>query len=323
MLTIQGIYCGATTGNTGVGKCGVDLTQLEGFILMDSSKTYNPATYADQAAFFTALQADALLANKTNRIYPMLYVDGVVDATADNSIKETVYGKQVDVAHEQPRWTITLEERGMRQVGQLDKWRKNKNAAIVPVFKGGNGNSLILFQKTAAGLYAPLSCFVYGNKIGLGAKNPADKSITVAFNDFDIFFGDNLVFYATSAGTKLKYNLHGIHDLTINIVSATTTNIIFELFDASTGEIMGESYETALELAGAFLLNLVSTGATVAISSTAWNAVTKQFTSAGTITAAAHVFTMADPTTLAALSTPFGNGITGGFESNIVTVTPA
>lgn len=324
-MIIQGSYCKTAYGNTGVGNCGFDLEQLEGFILMDKSKTYDPATYATEALFLAALQADAIKAVKATRIYPYLCAKGATDATADNSIKESDYGQTMDVYHESPRWTIRLDDRGLIQLSNLDMWRHNRNAAIVPVFKGGKGNSVIMFVRDSAGLLTPAECVVYGNKAGIAAKNRADKTITVEFTDNEIFFGaaSNLEFLQLSTGTKLSRNLHGVHNVALKVASASTTAITVAAVDANSGEILGDTYETAMEQAGVFNINLVSSGAVVSISSTTWNSTTKLFTLAGTFTTAAHVLTLGTPEAMAALSTPFGNGITGGFEADPVTFTPA
>ena len=55
-------------------------------------------------------------------------------------------------------------------------------------------------------------------------------------------------------------------------------------------------------------------------SSVTYNSTSKEFKLSGTYTEAAHKASLKGPTALAALETPFGNGTTGGFESNIIDV---
>ena len=148
----------------------------------------------------------------------------------------------------------------------------------------------------------------------------------IAFEDRDAFLSDKVEFIPTSSGVKFHQNLHGIHDVKLKIASATTTAITVAVIDAASGAVLGDLYETALEQVTApniaWLLNLVSTGASVPFTSCTWNSTTKLFTLAGTFTTAAHKLTLNTPTALAAMAVPFGNGITGGFESNIGDVTP-
>lgn len=321
-MLIQGSFCQSGFGNTGVSKCGYDLEQLKGIILMDKSKTYDLKTYATQAALMTVLQADAIKDKKGERIYPYLYVKGAVDATADNSIKESLYGDQVDVFHEQPRWTVTLDERGIKSLANFDKFRLNKDLAVVAVFQGNAGNDVLMFVN-ADGVQKGANCSVYANKAVLAGKNKGDKTITIAFEDHDLFLSDVMEFLPLSAGTKLRNSLSGIHDVKIVPISATGTAIVVKVLDAHNDTDLGEMYEDELEQNGAWSLALASTGANVAITSVTYNAVAHTFTFAGTFTLATHWLTLAAPSVLAGLTEPFGNGITGGFESTPVAITPA
>ena len=140
----------------------------------------------------------------------------------------------------------------------------------------------------------------------------------IAFDDEDVFFNRNIEFIPTPEGSKLGVTIHGVHDLTIKVYSATTTAIEVGVVDSASGAIMGETYETALEQVGWWMLG--TTGATVTVT---WNNITKRFLLGGTFTTAEHMLGGIDPAAAAALSVPFGNGVTGGFEAAPVTVTPA
>lgn len=321
-MLIQGSYCQSGFGNTGVSKCGYDLEQLKGIILMDKSKIYDLKTYVTQAALLTALQESAITPKKSERIYPYLYVKGAVDATADNSIKESMYGDQVDVFHEQPRWTVTLDERGIKSLANFDKFRLNKDLAVVAVFQGNAGNDVLMFVN-ALGVQKGANCSVYANKAVLAGKNKGDKTITIAFEDHDLFLSDVMEFLPMAPGTKLRNSLSGIHDVKIVPISASGTSIVVKVLDAHNDSDLGELYEEELEQNDAWVLALAATGASVAITSVTYNAIAHTFTFAGTFTLAAHWLTLANPTRLANLTDPFGNGITGGFESSPVGITPA
>lgn len=109
----------------------------------------------------------------------------------------------------------------------------------------------------------------------------------------------------------------------MTLVSASTSAIVLTVTDAASGEVLGDLYEDELTQALAWLIPLVSTGVPVVPSSVTYNSTSKEFTLSGTYTEAAHKASLKGPTALAALETPFGNGTTGGFESNIIDVTPS
>lgn len=324
-MLIQGPVCASQWGNTGVSDCSFKLDKLEGLLVVRKDKGYDMATYATKALFIAALGTDTLQAVKRDRLYPIFHVDGVTDNTGDAAIAESTYGKVKDAQHAQPRWTVNLSTYGLKALQNINQFAGNKNLSVMPVFKGGDGNSVILSRKGLDGKNYGLECIFYTSKASPAAGiNLTENQFMIAFDDYDAFFSSALEFIPMDAGIKLRNYIHGVHDLTIKISSASASAITFALVDSASGEVIGDTYSTALIQAGAFLLNLNSTGAPVTITGTTWSSITKLFTSAGTFTLAAHTFAMASPSALAALSpVPFGNGITGGFEATPVTVTPA
>lgn len=323
-MLIQGTQCPGLWANTGTSDCSFRLDQLEGVLIVANSKAYDMSTYANYAAFLSDLQADAIAALPANRLYPVFHVDGVTDNTADANIQESAFGKVKDVSHAQVRWTVNMSDYGLRALANIDVFRHNTKISVYPVFKGGLGNSSIATWKLSDGKNYGARARVYTSKAAISSGvNMTENQFMIAFDDEDIFFNRNIEFIPTPEGQKLSRVLHGVHDLTLKVYSATTSAIEVGVVDAASGAIMGETYELALEQAGWWMLNLTSTGATVTIQSVTWSNITKRFTLAGNFTTAEHLLGSVDPTAAAALTVPFGNGITGGFYAAPVYVTPA
>ena len=74
----------------------------------------------------------------------------------------------------------------------------------------------------------------------------------IAFDDEDVFFNRNIEFIPTTEGSKLGVTIHGVHDLTIKVYSATTTAIEVGVVDSASGAIMGET--SALGTSGWWML---------------------------------------------------------------------
>ena len=323
-MLIQGTQCPAVWANTGVSDCAFALDKLEGVLIVPKSKGYDMSTYANYAALLAALQADAIAALPASRLLPVFHIDGVTDNTADANIAESAYGKVKDVSHAQVRWTVNMSNYGLRALANIDVLRHNHNLTVFPVFKGGKANSMIWSQKGVDGKNYGAGARIYTSKAAVtSGVNMTENQFMIAFDDEDVFFNRNIEFIPTPEGSKLGVTLHGVHDLTIKVYSATTTAIEVGVVDSASGAIMGETYETALEQLGWWMLNLTATGASVSITSVTWNNITKRFLLAGTFTTAEHLLGGIDPAAAAALSVPFGNGVTGGFEAAPVTVTPA
>lgn len=326
-MLIQGSVCPSLWGNTGgavAGTCSFGVDKVSGFFFTARDKSYDMSTFANEAAFFTQLKADALAALPASRIYPVLRIADVTSNTGDVQTLESAYGYLEDTALSQIRWTVNMNDFGLKNLSELNKFSKNRNLAVWPIFMGGNANDILMTRVGLDGKNYGFDAKVYtGQPAPATGATKAFQSFMISFDDKDAFLSEKVEFFPTSAGVKFKQQVEGIHPVVLKVATASTTAITVAVIDAASGAILGDLYEAALEQAGAWILNLVSTGAAVTITSVAWNSTTKLFTLAGTFTTAAHKLKLADPTTLAALDTPFGNGTTGGFESNIVDVTPA
>ena len=323
-MLIQGSICPTVWGNTGVGNCAFGLDKVSGFLITARNKGYDMSAYATEALFFAALQADALAAVPASRLYPIFHVADVTSNTGDVSMLESAYGTIEDIALSQIRWTVNMKDFGLKTLANMNKYTHNKGIAVWPIYMGANGNDSLQTRIGLDGKNYGFDARVYTSQPSPSAgATKSFQQFMIAFEDRDAFLSDKVEFIPTSNGVKFHQNLHGIHDVKLKLSTATTSAITVAVIDAASGAILGDTYETALEQAGAFALNLVSTGAAVTITSVTWNSTTKLFTLAGTFTTAAHKLSLVDPTTAAALAVPFGNGITGGFESNIIDVTPA
>ncbi len=323
-MLIQGSICPTVWGNTGVGNCAFGLDKVSGFLITARNKGYDMSSYATEALFFAALQADALAAVPASRLYPIFHVADVTSNTGDVSMLESAYGTIEDIALSQIRWTVNMKDFGLKTLANMNKYTHNKGIAVWPIYMGANGNDSLQTRIGLDGKNYGFDARVYTSQPSPSAgATKSFQQFMIAFEDRDAFLSDKVEFIPTSNGVKFHQNLHGIHDVKLKLSTATTSAITVAVIDAASGAILGDTYETALEQAGAFALNLVSTGAAVTITSVTWNSTTKLFTLAGTFTTAAHKLSLVDPTALSVLAVPFGNGITGGFESNIIDVTPA
>lgn len=323
-MLIQGSICPTVWGNTGVGNCAFGLDKVSGFLITARNKGYDMSTYATEALFFAALQADALAAVPASRLYPIFHVADVTSNTGDVSMLESAYGTIEDIALSQIRWTVNMKDFGLKTLANMNKYTHNKGIAVWPIYMGANGNDSLQTRIGLDGKNYGFDARVYTSQPSPSAgATKSFQQFMIAFEDRDAFLSDKVEFIPTSNGVKFHQNLHGIHDVKLKLYSATTTAITVAVIDAASGAILGDTYETALEQAGAFALNLVATGAPVTITSVTWNSTTKLFTLAGTFTTAARKLSLVDPTALSVLAVPFGNGITGGFESNIIDVTPS
>lgn len=327
-MLIQGSSCPTTWGNTGTSNCAFGLDQLVGAFITKRSKCYDMSAYANFAAFYAALQADAIAALPVDRLYPIHYIADVTSNTGEPSLLESANGMIADIGQSQIRWTINMKDFGLKTLANLSKYTKNKDIAFWPIYMGGDANDNIQTRIGLDGKNYGFDALVYtGQPSPNSGATKAFQQFMVAFEDKDAFLSDKIQFISTPAGYKLRSLVHGVHDLKLKVDSASETTITVAVTDAASGAIMGETYEAALEQVTspniAWALNLVSTGANVPISTVTWNNITKLFTLAGTFTKAAHKLSLVSPFALNALAVPFGNGITGGFESDIVDLTPA
>lgn len=312
--------CADRWGNLGTQGCAFDASQINGFIITPESKAYT-MNYATDAAFLTALKADALAASKNARIYPYFRVIDCVDNTAATTVQASAYGIHMKAEMGKPTLQLTLAERGLSQLQEIWRFMGNNGLRIFLTDKTGS----ILGQKTASGTFV-------GYKVDLSVEpfkmvsgtNATEKKMDLYFEEEDVFVNpDKFMFYRFDKGTVLRDELSGVHPVKLSLVSASTSAIVVKVQLAANLLDLGIANEAALELAGAWKLILVSTGAAVPITTRTYDAVAGTFTLAGTFTTAAHLLSLCDPATLAALATPLGNGTTGGYESNVLTVTPA
>jgi hypothetical protein len=323
-MLIQGSACLTTWGNTGTSNCAYGLDQLTGVFITKRSKGYDMSTYADFAAFYAALQEDAIAALPVDRLYPIHYIADVTSNTGEPPTLESANGMIADIGMSQIRWTVNMKEFGLKALTNLSKYTKNKDVAVWPIYMGGDANDNIQTRKGLDGKNYGFDALVYtGQPVPNSGSTKAFQQFMIAFEDKDAFLSDKIEFISTPAGYKLRSLVHGVHDLKLKLNTASTSAITVAVVDAASGAIMGDTYESALEQKEAWALNLVSTGAAVTITSVTWNAITKLFTLAGMFTTAAHKLSLVSPFALNALATPFGNGITGGYESDIIDVTPA
>jgi hypothetical protein len=315
--------CASNWGNTGTTGNACDIKQIKGFIIVPENVSYTKATYDGlPATFRTKLGTDALAAVKAQRIYPYFYLQGLTDNTAANAVQNAEYGGTLHVENGKPTLQVRLDERGHAQITNLFKFHGNSGLRLMLLDKGGK----------LIGEHNIDNTTFTGHRVKLDVEyklpqgtNTSDKFLNIRYDDEEAFINsDKLDFYDFGNIAYLKDNLSGIHDVRLELVSASTNAIVVKAKLAATREDLGAlGYEAALEQVGAWLLVLNSTGAAVTIQTVTYSSTAGTFTLAGTFATALNKLSLKDPTTLAALATPFGNATTGGFESNVLDVTPA
>lgn len=311
--------CGVKYGNTGTDSCALDFSQINGFIITPESKAYT-MNYATDAAFLTALKADTLLASKSARIYPYFRVLECTDNTADVTVQSSMFGKHIHSELNPPMLQFRLAERGINQVQQMFRFMGNNGLRMFLTDKNG----VVFGQKNASGQFMGYSIDLNAMLKQKDGMNATPKMLNVYFKEEDVLINpDKFSFYAFDSGTVLKDELSGVHDVLLTLVSASTSSIVIKVQRRDNLKDLGIDYATALAQAGAYLLVLASTGAAVTVSTSTYSATAGTITLAGTFTTALHYLSLKDPTALAALATPLGNGQTGGFESQVLSVTPA
>jgi hypothetical protein len=311
--------CASHWGNLGTTGCAWDVNQINGFILVPESKAYT-MTYATDALFLAALQADAIAAVKSARIYPYFHVIDCVDNTAANAVKTTGYGIHQGTSLGKPTLQFTLAERGLPQLQSIFRFMGNNGLKMFLSDKRG----YLWGQKTSTGTFTGASCDVAPEfKVPVGT-DPSQKLMNVYFSDEEMFLNpDKLMYYKFDDGTVLKDELSSVHNVTLTLVSASESDIVVKVQRSDNLVDLGLTNETALELPAAWLLILASTGASVVISTVTYSATAGTFTLAGTFAKALNYLSLVSPAALYALATPMGNGQTGGYESNVLSVTPA
>lgn len=322
-MTQNQIICGKKYGNLGTSNCAFDLDQINGLIVTDESKSYTMSTYATPLAFLTALGVDSLLDSPAQRIFPYMRVIGGVDGTPANAVTATPYGihQKSDVGR--PMLTLTLAERGLHQVQSFSRFNGNNGIRYFISMKNGGLIGESKYDGTFAGFRGTIDAegklFPEGTGVGV-------KAINLRFDDQDALLNPaKLGFYMFEDANALKDGLGGVHDVKIEAVSAAVAAIVLTIQRADNLKDLGIDYSTALTQAGAYTVAVASSGVAAVPSSVTYNAITGKFTLAfsPSLSAVPYVVTLKGPTVLAALSpAPFGNAITGGFESNVLTVTP-
>jgi hypothetical protein len=308
---------GSKFGNTGSQPYGLNMEKLGGFILLPQADSYAYKTYKD-TDFATAIGGKTLLP-KELRHYPYFNVVNCVDNTADNTKETTDYGVVLDIMHGKPSLTVTMDKRGIRQIQNIFK------------FEGNKGMSIMLYDKleTLYGKKTP-SGTMKGWKVQISANTPkiatgsASMPYSVTFDilEEDAFLNsDRFAFYRFDRGFDLGGAVHGVHDVELSLVSAAATTLTIRAEIASTCQNMGDAYSTALAAAGAWIVKNRATGAAVVPAGVTYTA--PNFVLAGLTTATEYDVSLNTPAALAALASPVGNSITGGFESNVLAATTA
>lgn len=319
---------GAGYGNTGHGGKGFKPGKVTGLIIMPDNKSYSNVKTLTDPSFKTLLLADCIAALPENRIYPILDVIDYTGTNAEDAVQNSNYGFHRNTEKGRPSFDLLLPDVGLRLLQEIYQFSGNKRLRAFTV----HGQKDICGQKTAAGLFVGFSVDIDTNnpKFPEGT-NLADHMIHVSLNEADAIVNKaKFEYYPFATGTVLKDVISGCHPVELTVVSASPAAIVVKAQLAESDYDLGRqpSYEAALELPAAWLPVLAESGAALVPASVTYSSSAGTFTlaaptSPGTWATALHYLSLVSPAALAALSSPMGNGQTGGFESNVVAVTPA
>lgn len=297
------LNCSTGVGNTGLPSCTINLEQLTGLLLTFDGFKIPAASLTDFDTMFAYLQQATLASDPLQRIYPLNIIEGLTDNTAAPEKKMSGYGNTKGVIEQTHQFEVELESHGIHFYKNLRKWNGRKNVRAYWVDKGFIGG-----YKDSNGDLQPMELDIFFKQVKVGNVADITKYMCeVEFKD-EKSLTDNLDGMAIPDGFKVKNEISGVTDITLSgaggVLSATVTGV------ASISKVDFIS-KFASELVGGatFLVDGVPAAPTSITEGVALF----------TLTAGTHTIKLVAPDALATLSV--GSVISGGYESNEITVT--
>jgi len=317
------------TNNTGWSDNGILMGKIVGMILMPKSLLIAASDYASTTALVTKLQ-ELSTAVKSSRIYPFLGPNSIADltdGTPEITLEESGYGLMMGQTIKKRMLTIRTANNGQDLNQKLYSFNGNKSLAVVLYDATGN----LYFERSGTSIKGSgVQMLVDQTKLPSGGSSAAVQNVKLIFDDENVYMNADRFFVFPLGSAFLALNrlsdvLHGIHNVKLRLISATTTAITVEALRADDLRNMADAdmYGTA-PLAmqpSAWLAVLDSSGAPITLSGVTINTL-KQFVLANAAFATApHSISMQTSAALKVLNV--GSATTGGYESNTITATPA
>jgi hypothetical protein len=314
--------CRNKFGNMGMEDCRIALEAIKGIFILPKSLEFTSANIASDSAFITAMQTAASATAATSRLFPILKAGSfknVTDNTADPTEEKAEYFQILGVSYDKHSLTVEMGDVGVHLMQEIFKYRGN--SAISFGFYMNDGK--VAFRKTSSGGAKGMG----GQLIPMQYKQAAAAAIgrmsfKIVLDEVDAFENDSkLLVYPFNEQYILPDLIHGIHDVNLSLVSATTSLITVDVMRKGDFANMCVEYPT-IAAAAAVVVKNTATGAAVTPSGVTINALGK-LAIAGTFTAGTYSVQLANPTALFATPLFIGTLATGGYESNLLLVTTA
>lgn len=310
-------------GNTG-SVPGYVPEKIVAFMLASKAFALTAANMAADNTLIGVLQV-ASTAVVSGRVYPFIGADAIVDLTdntAEAGLDEAGYGNLMGVNIKKHSFTARIGNISQTLNQNLFKYNSNKDVAICLIDAKGR---LLMKQNGTGAKFMPCQIVTDQTKMPTGSTS-AVQNVKIILDETDALMGDKLVVYPFSQTTlganALSDLMSGISDVELTLISATTTAITVKAIRKADLRNMADAdmFATAAAAAGAWKVILDSTGAAITPSGVTVSAL-GYFVIAGTFTTAPHSVSMETAAALKALT--IGSATTGGYESNVLTVTPA
>lgn len=315
MTILNKIAYSSKFGNVGQPTGGFpSLDHFTGMILHFDGFEVADANLESYALLQTALQT-ATLAAIDNRIFPVMHIQGATDNTPAVETKTAPYGNKVSQVEKPHSFTFEMENWGMGWWSEVRNFNERLDLRAFFVTP-----TLVIGERTATG-FQGFEVSVNFEQVKPG--NVADYTkynMNVEITNPTALSGPSYT-VEVPEGTILRNKLKGITGVTLSSLLNASNLATVGAVKTINSQNLYDIYADALAKPTAWVALNASTGATVTITG-----VTKDATNKGWAIAHAEadlpvLLSLAAPAALAALSPAVGTASTGGFESDVLSVT--
>lgn len=303
-------FCASRGGNTGAPKCdkrrGIPVMPIPGY------KEFTPSEADDfQAAYEAAVLEPE---GSDEKLYPFPLVQGVTNNTEANTVGTLGLGYQEVLREGKPAFEFNVV------IGQcLYQALRKFNGYTGPMFIVDSEKSFWGYEKNNGNLagYDVSSFWVSGNDFSNGT-DPVNAKITFVLADPEQYH-DLSTFVSLSFNIK---EIKGLQNVTLSQAAVAAANVYKIAVKTVCDETnIYDAYSTALAVAGLWNAKVVTTGATLTITTVVVDAALKAFTVTFDSTAytalasGSKIELFLDPPAQLAAGNVFG------IEGNVLTIT--
>jgi hypothetical protein len=268
MAVINALNCITTAGNTGVGACSFDPSNIVGAII--APKGYEFDVTSPLATLIAATHNPA----KGSRLYPVYDLEGITDSSEQKIIFTAPYGQKHVVREGYNDWLFMYVSGALSVLKNL---RKFNGPSWDFYFLDANGVLLGIAGSTSTKLRAIPST---GGYFWAGPFKTNDGSkiteypIQFVFNQK--YLNDQFKYLVT--GIDMQSLVYGLQDLNLtSTVNATSGSYNVTVLTDATNTNMGDVNSAGLAVVGNWTAAKTSTGGAIAITSVTYDSVNKWF----------------------------------------------